>query len=89
MEIKILEGIISDINRQYIKYQLLSNDNLRLETYTIQSIINENVDKVDILNQYLVKIFAIVKETARRFSLGCITVTANDNDYKLAKIPQN
>lgn len=86
MEIKILEGIISDINRQYIKYQLLSNDNLRLETYTIQSIINENVDKVDILNQYLVKIFAIVKETARRFSLGCITVTANDNDYKLAKI---
>lgn len=58
---------------------------MRIKLHHIERFINEQEDKSDALNKSLVSVFAIVKETARRFSLGNIEVTATPNDLRIAE----
>lgn len=77
---------VEAINKYFTTLQYLSNDELRQKLYNIERSIHEHKDKVQALEEFLVSVFAIVKETARRFSLGNIIVTATDNDRQLAKM---
>lgn len=72
---------VNFINEEYQSLSILSNDELRSKLYEIEKKINFNTKKLD---KYLVQVYAIVKETARRFSKGDILVTANDRDRFLA-----
>ncbi len=81
--------IITDINKEFDDLHALSNDDLRTKVKTIESQILqcENIDEA--LDESLVLVFAIVKETARRFTEGNIIVTANDHDRLLASDQSN
>jgi preprotein translocase subunit SecA len=76
--------IVSKINDIYNSLASVSNDDLRNRIRQIELSIDEAGDPNAALNNVLSEVFAVVKETARRFSLGDIEVTANDNDKKLA-----
>lgn len=76
--------IVDSINTEFNSLQYLSNDELRIKLCQIEIAINGYEDKGKGLNEFLAPVFAIVKETARRFSEGNIVVTANSNDVKLA-----
>lgn len=80
------QKIVEAINSEYATLHSLTNDELRARLYHIERYINEQEDKSDALNKSLVSVFAIVKETARRFSLGNIEVTATSNDLRIAEI---
>ncbi len=73
------------INDEYNSLSNLSNDELRRKLYFIKDQINIHLDSSNILDNYLVQVYAIVKETARRFAQGDIIVSANDYDCQLAK----
>ena len=60
---------VEAINSEYATLYSLTNDELRIKLYHIERFINEQEDKSDALDKSLVSVFAIVKETARRFSL--------------------
>lgn len=75
--------LVDAINEDYKKLHNVSNDELRNRLCQIEIAINNYEDKQKGLDEYLVSVFAIVKETARRFSEGNIVVTANYNDVKL------
>lgn len=77
---------IESINSEYATLHSLTNDELRARLSHIERYINEQKDKSNALNKSLVSVFAIVKETARRFSLGNIEVTATSNDLRIAEI---
>lgn len=76
---------VDAINYEYATLHSLTNDELRIKLYHIERFINEQENKSDALNKSLVSVFAIVKETARRFSLGNIEVTATPNDLRIAE----
>lgn len=76
---------VEAINKYFTTLQYLSNDELRQKLHNIERSIQEHKDKAQALEEYIVPVFAIVKETARRFSLGNIAVTATDSDRHLAK----
>lgn len=76
---------VEAINSEYATLHSLTNDELRIKLHHIERFINEQEDKSDALNKSLVSVFAIVKETARRFSLGNIEVTATPNDLRIAE----
>ena len=76
---------VHNINLIYHSYHNLSNDELRNCCCEIETIINTSEDKEATLDLYLDKVFALVKETTRRFSEGDIVVTANKNDRLLAE----
>lgn len=76
---------VEAINSEYATLHSLTNDELRIKLHHIERFINEQEDKSDALNRSLVSVFAIVKETARRFSLGNIEVTATPNDLRIAE----
>lgn len=76
---------VEAINSEYATLHSLTNDELRIKLHHIEQLINEQEDKSDALDKSLVSIFAIVKETARRFSLGNIEVTATPNDLRIAE----
>lgn len=78
--------LVDSVNTEFKSLQSLSNDELRQKLYQIEIDINDYVDKQKGLDEYLVPVFAIVKETARRFSEGNIVVIANPNDVKLAEM---
>lgn len=80
------QDLVGSINTEYRKLHSLSNDELRQKLCQIELAINDYEDKQKGLNEYLVPVFAIVKETARRFTEGNIVVTANSNDVKLAEM---
>lgn len=80
-----IRTILNEINRHYNKYQSLDNDDLRSLLQNIQKEINKNIDKKSILDFFLPSVYAIVKETARRFTCGEIEVTANIDDRKFAE----
>lgn len=68
---KILEKYqktVEAINSEYATLHSLTNDELRIKLHHIERFINEQGDKSDALNKCLVPVFAIVKETARRFN---------------------
>lgn len=61
---------VDAINSEYATLHSLTNDELRVRLRHIEQFINEQEDKPCALDKSLVSVFAIVKETARRFSLG-------------------
>ena len=78
-------SIVREINRAFYLFQELSNDELRHEMNMIEQAVEQSNSKADCLEENLVKVFAIVKETARRFSEGNIIVLANDYDKNLSE----
>ena len=81
-----LQNIIKKINLQQSQYAKLSNDELRETVVKIKQFVTASTNKGKALNDSLVRIFAIVKETARRFSKGNVVVSANDTDVSLSKL---
>ena len=78
--------IVDSINVEYNSLCRLSNDELRVRLFQIEKAINDSENKYKALDEYLVPVFAIVKETARRFTEGNIEITANSNDRRLANM---
>ena len=78
--------IVDSINVEYNSLCRLSNDELRVRLFQIENAINDSENKYKALDEYLVPVFAIVKETARRFTEGNIEITANSNDRRLANM---
>ncbi len=78
-----LKDAIAQINAIYEPSHSLSNDELRKSMRLIEDEVKLSSNREDTLSKYLPKVFALVKETARRFSEGNIVVTANDNDKKI------
>lgn len=76
---------VESINTEYATLHSLTNDELRVRLRHIEQFINEQEDKPCALDKMLVSVFAIVKETARRFSHGNIEVTATLNDLRIAE----
>lgn len=76
---------VDAINSEYAILHSLTNDELRVKLQHIEQFINEQENKPCALDKMLVSVFAIVKETARRFSLGNIEVTATLNDLRIAE----
>ena len=77
--------LVSQINTEYSELHNLTNDELREKLSAIKKCISSCEDKAAALNQHLVQVYAIVKETARRFSHGNIVVDANGYDLMLAR----
>lgn len=78
-------SIIRDINNYYKSLRSLTNDKIRDKVCQIQVTINSSDDISNALDEKLPEVFAIVKETARRFAEGNIIVQANDNDKRLSE----
>lgn len=78
--------LVDSINKEYATLCSLSNDGLRMRLSQIAIAINDNENKEKALDEYLVSVFSIVKETARRFSEGNIEVSVNSNDVRLAEM---
>ena len=76
--------LVKLINDEYSILHSLTNDELRQCLFLIQQDIVLSIDKKKALDDYLIRVFAIVKETARRLSEGNIVVKANAYDKKLA-----
>lgn len=76
---------VESINTEYATLHSLTNDELRVRLRHIEQFINKQENKPCALDKMLVSVFAIVKETARRFSLGNIEVTATLNDLRIAE----
>lgn len=79
-----LNDNIANINDIYAGLSLLSNDELREKSNLIQTRIRKSKDD-KILDDLMVEVFAIMKETARRFCIGNIEVTAKEFDKKNAQ----
>jgi len=77
--------LVNSINVEYKTLCRLSNDDLRTRLSQIAIEINDSENKDDALDEHLVSVFAIVKETARRFTEGNIIVWANDYDIFLSE----
>ena len=82
---KQITAILTEIDSIYATSHSLSNDELRQEIKNIERAICSANDQLIALNNALPKVYALVKETARRFSLGNLEVTANDWDKNLAE----
>lgn len=78
--------LVDSINIEYATLRSLSNDELRMKLDSIVIAINASENKSKALDDYLVSVFSIVKETARRFSEGNIEVNANPNDVNLSSM---
>lgn len=79
------KNLVDSINKEYATLCALSNDELRKRLSQIEKAINYSENKEKALNEYLVPVFSIVKETARRFSEGNLEVSANSDDVRLAE----
>ncbi len=82
-------NLIAAINAAYEGLKEKSNDELRQEVMIITSCIACATQKTEALDSFIVPIFAIVKETARRFTQGDIVVTANEQDRWLSQDKSN
>lgn len=76
--------LVEEINQRYLQLHSLSNDELRFAFQRVVSAINKMDNTNEALNSNLKEVYAIIKETTRRFALGNIVVTANQNDRILA-----
>lgn len=81
----VYRKLVGAINQEYATLESLSNDELRLKTNRIKQSVDAHDDKLLVIDELLIPIFAIVKETARRLSIGNIEVTATPNDIQLAE----
>lgn len=77
--------LVEEINKKYELLSVLSNDGLRSIAKDLKTYIEGCEDIQNALNAKVPEAFALVKEVARRFSVGDIEVTANDNDRKIAE----
>ena len=77
--------ILSEINDRYMTLRSLSDNELRERMWHIETQIVNNENQKNILDVYLPDIYAIVKDTARRFTEGDVIVSANDYDKKLSE----
>lgn len=77
-----IQTTIKAINDTFNTLSGLSCDDLRIKFNSIRSRVSEGEANID---DVLVDVFAIVKETMRRFTLGCIKVKATQKDITLAK----
>lgn len=77
--------LVEEINLRFLELREMSNDDLRLALLRVSSNISKRKSVKRALNTYLTEVYAIIKETARRFSLGDVVVTANDYDVQLAE----
>lgn len=77
-----LKLVVAEINAIYVGLNCLSNDDLRAKVQSIECEIANSEKHEETLDKYLPMVFAIVKETARRFTEGDIVVKANSNDRK-------
>ena len=77
-------SILTAIDSIYEVSHGLSNDELRNRVQKVERFINQSADQLSALNASLPGVYALVKETARRFSQGDIEVTANERDCLLA-----
>ncbi|MBD5359804.1 MAG: hypothetical protein HDR87_03730 [Bacteroides sp.] len=81
--------LVEEINKKYDQLRQLTNDELRSTAYDLKAYIEsiECIEEVKIaLNEKLPRAYALIKEVARRFSVGNIEVSANDYDRKIADI---
>lgn len=76
---------VEAINYEYATLHTLTNDELRMRYFYLEQFVNEQKDKTCALDKCLPSVYALVKETARRFSLGNIEVKATSNDLYLAE----
>ena len=76
---------VEAINCEYATLHSLTNDELRMRYFYLEQFVNEQKDKTCALDKSLPSVYALVKETARRFSLGNIEVKATSNDLYLAE----
>lgn len=79
-----LKQVVTKVNAIYGKFHSLSNDELRAKMQSIENEIVISEKQGETLDKYLPTVFAVVKETARRFTEGDIVVTANEKDQKFA-----
>lgn len=77
-EKKHITELIEQINKLYNGYQSLSNDELRQLSFKLQDFVADKGEEV--LDTILPQAFALVKETARRFTLGDIEVKTTKQD---------
>ena len=82
---EIYKNTVRAINSEYATLHSLSNDELRNRVCDIEQSISTYKNRAQALDENLVVVFAIVKETARRFFLGPIEVNATHNDFMLAQ----
>lgn len=80
-----LKRILTLVDRHYQSYHKLTNDELREVSSKLERTVSCSDDKNIILDAILPEAFALVKETARRFSLGSIEVRANELDCLLSE----
>lgn len=80
-----LKKILAEVDRYYQSYHKLTNDELRDVSSRLERKVSCSNDKNIVLDAILPEVFALVKETALRFSLGDIEVQANDFDCYLSK----
>lgn len=76
---------VKRIHELYEQLHGLSNDELRTKVCTIREEIRNEGGTKQATDRHLEAVYALVKETARRFTQGKITVTANDYDRQLAE----
>lgn len=76
---------VTQINKRFEELKHVSNDELRTFVERIKDNIAISTNLNTALDDALIDVYAIVKETARRFSLGKIVVTANSHDKILAE----
>lgn len=86
MRIEDLESleIVYNINNLYGEFHSLSNDEIRTKINKIEKKLSVNNSQLQ-LNEVLPSIFALVKEVARRFTVGDIEVTASEMDKKFSE----
>lgn len=78
--------LVNAINNEYTTLSNLSNDELRSRMSKISDAINSSDNKVQALDLNLVQVYAMVKETARRFSSGDVVVTESQNDRRISEL---
>jgi preprotein translocase subunit SecA len=76
--------LVGKIRKEQISLTSISNDELRERVSAISKQIDNARSKEQALSDALVEVYALVKETAHRFALGNVEVTANENDIELA-----
>ena len=76
-------AVVEQINERFVQLYAYSNDELREAFTKVATIISNSTSAELALNENLVEVYAIIKETARRFSQGEVIVTANANDIEV------
>lgn len=77
--------LVKEINIVYNTLSTLTDDDLRARIKSIRKGIRESENISKSLDEFIVEVYAIVKETARRLAIGNLRVKADEYDNWLAK----